>query len=583
MQFQLASRQTSQPIAIAAGTVVAVTPAAGATALVEYTAGTIDQVNSGAATWTAWPYSTVLATTRDSITNGGFARVTASGGAVVVDIHAPAEVSNAVTVATDLVGNFTNLTGPNGAIRIIQGNTLGVIGDSRDDRAFGGALTGTTPQTWTQSYASLKWALGLAGQPFRRVADFSKSSSGMGITTSTAAVHPTFPEQMASVLAAMPSHCWIRLPTNDIQNGASAAAVWSVFKPMVDTVLAAGIKVELVACTLLDSTKGGYSAFTQAEIVKLNDLARVQYATSGSLGIVFHDTAAIAMQQGVATCAGVSGAYADITHFQNGGAYLEGAMIAQSWLTRFKPLPFVGKYAGDSYRDVPANNSTVGTQLNTGSSNYLPNGMFDLGTPVSGLAQGWAQGFATNCTFAASIVAAPLWDNNTDGKGQQLVVTATAANAVLMIQSANMFADIKLLKRYLAGCLISIQAGAVNLKNVRMELAATNGTITFSDVHGLTNAEPPIPPNWLLSSALPSLTADRCAGLRNGQHAQQGHRVPLAARASRIRPDVRAGDRRPRRRPHRRSRRDRRWRAVDKEAIQKAKLRIYARIEAGSA
>lgn len=499
--FTIAAGTTSQPHNVPAGALVKVSPAAGASAVVEYTKDGHAAIKNGVATWLPWPKGPVSAEVSDLANNAAYVRVTANGGAVTLDVDGAPTADRMIVfrgdwgahaqLTSDANGNTAGIIGPDGIVRRFNGpagNTLGVIGDSRDDRAFGGVLTGTTPQTWTQSYASLKWALGLAGQPFRRVADFSKSSSGMGITTSTAAVHPTFPEQMTSVLAAMPSHCWIRLPTNDIQNGASAAAVWAVFKPMVDTVLAAGIKVELVACTLLDSTKGGYSAFTQAEIVKLNDLARVQYATSGSLGIVFHDTAAIAMQQGVATCAGVSGAYADITHFQNGGAYLEGAMIAQSWLTRFKPLPFVGKYAGDSYRDVPANNSAVGTQLNTGSSNYLPNGMFDLGTPVSGLAQGWAQGFATNCTFTASIVAAPLWDNNTDGKGQQLVVTATAANAVLMIQSANMFTDIKLLKRYLAGCLISIQAGAANLKNVRMELAATNGTITFSDVHGLTNA-----------------------------------------------------------------------------------------------
>lgn len=385
-------------------------------------------------------------------------------------------------------GALVGVVGVNGKVTPIPaiGNTLGVIGDSRDDQAFNTVVNGLSTQTNANSYRSLKWALEIGGQCFRVVADSSLAGSGMGIVSSTANVRPTFPEQMASVLAAAPAYCWIRVPINDIFGGATAAQVWTPFKQVVDTVLSAGIRVELIASTLLDSTKGGYSTAVQAEIIKLNDLVRAEYGSKGGLGVMFHDTATVAMQQGVTTYAGISGAYADHVHFLNVGAYLEGSMIGLNWLSRFKPLPLLGTYAGDARRGVPANASSYGTALGTGSANYLSNGMFDLGTPVSGVAQGWAVISNTNCTYSASIVAAPTWNGNTDGKGQRIDVTFTGANAFLKLEGPNMFADVQLMKRYIAAALITVLSGASNIRNVRMELQVSS-VATYNAIHGVLN------------------------------------------------------------------------------------------------
>lgn len=394
-------------------------------------------------------------------------------------------------IEVDPAGNTIGVVGADG--KVIRpgssGTTLGVIGDSRDDTAFVLiAFATSSPQSASNSCRTLKWALSLSGQPFRRVADFAKSGSGMGVTVGTASVHPTFPEQLASVLAIMPAYCWIRVPINDILTGSNAAAVWPAFKSLVDTVLAAGIRVELVLSTLMDSTKAGYDAVAQAQIIKLNDLVRAAYGSAGALGVALHDTAAAAMQQGVTTYAGIAGAYADNVHFTNIGAYLEAQVISSSWQARFKPLPLLGRYAGDAYRGVPADFNSVGSTLASGASaNYLSNGLFDLGAPVSGVAQGWSVVSATNCSYAASIVPAPLWDGNTDGKGQQLAITATAANASLTLESPNMAGDIKLMKQYLAAALVTVAPGASNLQNVRMDLRVSTN-ITFTANHGFLNS-----------------------------------------------------------------------------------------------
>lgn len=371
----------------------------------------------------------------------------------------------------------------------VGGSTLGVIGDSREDNAHGGSLTGGSPGDFWQPYRTLKWALGLAGHPFRVTADFSRA--GSGCTPTMAAIHPTYQEQLSMVLAAMPTYCWVRVPINDILNGNTADQIWPYFKKIVEALIAEGIRVELVACTMLDSTKASYSSAYQAEIIKLNALVRAEYGSvKGAYGVVFHDYAHAALTQSVTTYAGITSAYQDYVHFQNVGAYLEGAPIAANWLTRFKPIPLLGKICSDAYRNVAADNSSVGSVLQSASSNYLSNGMFDLGTPASGLAQGWAVTSSSGCTYVASIVSAPSWDGNTDGNGQQFVVTWTAANGFLQFESPNMFGDIKFLKKYIAAALMTVVAGSANFKNVRMELqvsasSSAGGALTYGSTWGL--------------------------------------------------------------------------------------------------
>lgn len=385
----------------------------------------------------------------------------------------------------DANGN-AGIVGANGKVIRLpsSGNTLGVIGDSRDDAAFVAPIVnGAATDVYVQSSGSLKWALEIGGQCFSRVGDYSRSGSGMGIVANTASVHPTFPEQMASVLADAPAYCWIRVPVNDLFGGATAAQVFLPFKQLVDTVLAAGIRVELVACTLMDSTKGGlYDFNVQKEIVKLNDLVRAQYGSKGSLGVVFHDTAMVAIQPGSTTYAGVTGAYADHIHFQNVGAYLEGSRIGLNWRSRFPSLPLLGTHASDAYRGAPANNNSLGALLGAGSNQILSNNMFDQGHS-GGLANGWAIADSFGCTWTTEIVAAPDWNGNSDGMGQKIVLAPNQANCYVTLQGPNMWGDIQFMKRYIAAVLITVDKNAVNLRNVRMQLKAASAT-SLTLTHG---------------------------------------------------------------------------------------------------
>lgn len=130
MQFSLAKHQTSKPIAVRAGSFVSVAPEAGATARVEYTSGTVASIADGSASWSAWSLGTVSALTRDFCASAVHARITTEGGAVMVDVHMPAEASNVPTLAIDGSGNVTGFNAPDGqTITLGGGAAAGVLSD----------------------------------------------------------------------------------------------------------------------------------------------------------------------------------------------------------------------------------------------------------------------------------------------------------------------------------------------------------------------------------------------------------------------------------------------------------------------
>lgn len=87
MQFNLAPHTTSKPIQVPAGTIVSVTPATGASVLVEYTSDTAANIMSGAATWAAWPNGLVTAAAQDTLASQTTVRITTNGGMVYVDLN----------------------------------------------------------------------------------------------------------------------------------------------------------------------------------------------------------------------------------------------------------------------------------------------------------------------------------------------------------------------------------------------------------------------------------------------------------------------------------------------------------------
>lgn len=171
MQFSLAPHTTSQPIAVSAGSVVAITPAPGATALVEYTSSTIDQINSGAATWASWGYGTVSNYVRDYCLNAVYMRATVNNGAVNIDVHPITEAPIVPLVTTDAFGNTAGIVGSEGLLRKLgagRPNTALVCGDSIS--AFGEAnVTVTSITDNNDGTATVAWTAHKlnVGQPVR--------------------------------------------------------------------------------------------------------------------------------------------------------------------------------------------------------------------------------------------------------------------------------------------------------------------------------------------------------------------------------------------------------------------------------
>lgn len=123
------SNLVSAPHVVAAGSVVTVTPDAGASAVVEYTTGSAADIRNGVAVWRAWPRGTVTAPTYDVFAENGYVRVTPTGGA------ASYEVNNAPSVAVlgSLKPDWATAPDLRGQS---QGVTAVIVGDSRSAQNF---------------------------------------------------------------------------------------------------------------------------------------------------------------------------------------------------------------------------------------------------------------------------------------------------------------------------------------------------------------------------------------------------------------------------------------------------------------
>lgn len=124
MNLTIAAQTISQPIKVAAGALVTVTPAAGAIAAVEYTTGDEAAVRNNVAVWSPWAKGAVRAKATDQLNDTGFIRVMATGGTVAIAVDATptngalapmrADWGVTATVMTDASGNPTALLGANG-------------------------------------------------------------------------------------------------------------------------------------------------------------------------------------------------------------------------------------------------------------------------------------------------------------------------------------------------------------------------------------------------------------------------------------------------------------------------------------
>lgn len=78
--ISVAAGCVSAPLAVAARSIVTVSPAAGASALLEYTAGSAADIANGAAQWASWPKGAAAIQQQDIINEPAYLRLTATGG-----------------------------------------------------------------------------------------------------------------------------------------------------------------------------------------------------------------------------------------------------------------------------------------------------------------------------------------------------------------------------------------------------------------------------------------------------------------------------------------------------------------------
>lgn len=101
----IAASAVSQPLPVGAGSIVKVSPAVGATAVVEYTTADASAVANGVAAWAGWPKGTVGTETADLFNDNGYIRVTAAGGEVAVSVDNSPTIAALSAYKTDWGGS----------------------------------------------------------------------------------------------------------------------------------------------------------------------------------------------------------------------------------------------------------------------------------------------------------------------------------------------------------------------------------------------------------------------------------------------------------------------------------------------
>lgn len=129
--------QVSAPQAVAPGVVVTATPATGGTAFVEYTLGSLADIQNGVATWSAWPKGTVSAQAAYPINKMGFVRCTAAAGAAALDMNFAPSNQQAAQFSLDWGGSL-GFSGAGVGLK-----TPGLLAQS----GVPSSVTGTTTET----------------------------------------------------------------------------------------------------------------------------------------------------------------------------------------------------------------------------------------------------------------------------------------------------------------------------------------------------------------------------------------------------------------------------------------------------
>lgn len=163
----IAAGQRSGVHTIAPGVVVTVTPAAGASAIVEYTASAASDITNNVATWKTWPNGTVTSLSAALCNKRGFVRATAIGGAVVLDTNFGPTNEQLAPYETDW-GGLLGVSGGGVGLK-----SAGVLAQS----AVPASVTGTVAETVLATVAIPAMAAGVAGGKIRITVDTTQTAN----------------------------------------------------------------------------------------------------------------------------------------------------------------------------------------------------------------------------------------------------------------------------------------------------------------------------------------------------------------------------------------------------------------------
>ena len=189
--FSVNAGATTQPIPVGKNTIVTVTPASGASALVQYTTGSDTDIKNGVNTWVNWPNGTVTATSKNIFNENVFVRCTATGGVVSFDVNtAPsqkeidlvnADVGFFAAASTDASGyinglidqksgNIQNLAIRTTPVRVVTfGDSTANVGSTQT--AANQDVSKVIATTWNTGLSNL----GLAGDKYMLHAFYPQS------------------------------------------------------------------------------------------------------------------------------------------------------------------------------------------------------------------------------------------------------------------------------------------------------------------------------------------------------------------------------------------------------------------------
>ena len=347
------------------------------------------------------------------------------------------------------------------------GPTLGLVGDSITAQWLNSA---DPSNVYTQGRGYILWALRLSGC-FVNVLTAATPSTGM--TSKRLANLPTFQTQRDTLLAARVDYAHMMGGVNDIQSDATLAELIEAATELMDSLTPAVKRLYVGTIPPVDSTQGNYSTARQSVLLAYNDWIRRKCAVSGGkFRLVDYYRAVV--DPASPTSSMLAAASADGLHPVNYGAYLMGKALAAAWAEDGIPaLQLRLASAGDARVDH------TGATLFSGSTNILQNGLFNLGSPSSGVAATWTvvdQGTAGGSSVR-SVVAAP----SGIGSAQKLECTFTATGQQTKLTSASFASRLALPGSLLVTLRIDVAPGPVNLKGVRVRI---NG---FGNVNAVYN------------------------------------------------------------------------------------------------